>query len=223
MKKICLYCETPFETEEEKKIFCRPSCHKAFLLMRKSASYPKSNENVESFLFRKIESKHLINAVKILKRSEDLWILSHSMFWHTQDFHEGEIIRFKLQIALWFENGIDVDQTFTELVERSCLAKRQSEEREMQYIPQPEEWFNPECTRGLCSTNKYYKALQKQRQHSPDFNVGLKVFAQAIMCYADTRNILDIIFYRHEFILLTHYDLLQWYMNAIMHYQFIDF
>jgi hypothetical protein len=223
MKKFCLNCNTEFETQKEKKNFCRPSCSATYWLKRKGLFQNKLPEKELKLPFKKIESGDLFNAIKKVKRTEDFWIFCHAMFWHTQDFHEGEINKFKQQIADYFKNSRDIDQTFTELIERACLAKRHAEEKDSRYIPQPEDWFNINHPSSLATTNKWYAALQKQRLHSPDFSKGLSFFAEAVISYADTRNMLDIVFYRHVFISLTHYDLLQWYMNVVMHYQFINF
>jgi hypothetical protein len=223
MKKFCLNCNTEFETLRDDKMFCNTSCKAEQWLKTKGFFKNKSANKEMKLPFKKIESGDLFNAIKKVKRTEDFWIFCHAMLWQTQDFHEGEKNKFKQQIADHFKNSRDIDETFTELVERTCLAKRHIEEKEGRYIPQPEDWFNINQPNGLTSTNKWYTALQKQRLHSPDFNKGLVLFAEAVISYADTRNMLDIVFYRHVFISLTHYDLLQWYMNVVMHYQFIDF
>jgi hypothetical protein len=65
--------------------------------------------------------------------------------------------------------------------------------------------------------------LQEQRNSTPQFGESLKIFSEAILNYADERNLLDIIFYRQIFITQKDWDLLQWYMNAVMHYQFINY
>jgi len=197
---------------------------KAENLKRHDSDTDKTAQKLYTELpLKKVERGDLFNSIKITKRSEDYWILSHSLFWNTQNFREAEKNRFKHLIADHFSDSKDIDQTFTELVERACLAKRHTEDHESRYIPQPEVWFNFTHPNGLSTTNKWYAALRKQRSSCPEFSMGLTLFAQAIISYADTRNILDIVFYRQVFLDLTHYDLLQWYMNAVMHYQFINF
>lgn len=223
MKKICLNCNHEFEALRNDKKFCSTSCKAALWLKRKGFFQNKITKQETNILFLKVDKGDLFNSIKKAKRSEDFWIFCHAMFWHTQDFHEGEKNKFKQMISEHFKNSRDIDETFAELIERACLAKRHVEEKESRYIPQPEDWLNTNYPNGLSSTHKWFIALQKQRLHSPDFNKGLSLFAEAVASYADTRNILDIVFYRQVFISLTHYDLLQWYMNVIMHYQFIDF
>ncbi len=233
METTCLFCQRPFVQKHRcDQIYCSPSCRQLAYMRRRMESFdaskpltpPRTSGNkTNKFAFKKIENFELLNSVKIEKRSEDYWIFCHSMFWHTQDFYEKEKNKFKVQIAVFFKGSKDIDKTFTELIERACLAKRHAEEKDSRYIPQPEDWFNINHPQGLSSTERWYSALTKQRKYSPEFNKGLTILAEAIINYADSRNILDIVFYRHQFISLTHFDLLQWYLNAVMHYQFINF
>lgn len=223
MKKVCLNCKREFETPRHEKKFCSATCRATLWLKRKCLFQSKITGLPEKLPFMKVKSGAIFDAIKKEKRCEDFWIFCHSMFWHTQDFHESEKNGFKQLIGEYFESSSDIDSKFIELVERACLAKRHVEEKDSRYIPQPDEWLNIHHPNGLSYTSIWYNALQKQRLHSPDFNKGLVLFGEAILSYADKRNLLDITYYRHAFITLTHYDLLQWYMNAIMHYQFIDF
>src|SRR5688572_20071023 len=104
MKKICLNCETEFETQMEKKVFCSATCRASYWLKRKGIFANKQIENKQKLPFKKIESGDLFNAIKKVKRTEDFWIFCHAMFWHTQDFHEGERNRVKQQIADYFKD-----------------------------------------------------------------------------------------------------------------------
>jgi hypothetical protein len=220
MKNICLNCFIKFEAENESQDFC---CERCRLEFTEKFFLAATKGGASKLPLRRMEQGNMFDVIKKTKRTEDFWIFCHAMFWHTQDFHEGERNRFKLQITDYFKDAKNTDDIFTELIERCCLAKRNIEERASGYIPQPNEWLNINHPNGLSCTNKWYSVLQKQRVNCPDFNVGLKVFAEAIIKYADTRNILDIVYYRQVFLSLTHYDLLQWYMNIVMHFQFIDY
>src|SRR5687767_4231276 len=107
MKKFCLNCNAEFETLRHDKKFCSASCRAALWLKRKGLFY-NSAVTTKHIPLINVEAGDLFNAIKKVKRSEDFWIFCHAMFWHTQDFHEGERNKFKQYISEYFKNSNDV-------------------------------------------------------------------------------------------------------------------
>ena len=145
------------------------------------------------------------------------------MLWSTRDFTEEQQNTYKRLIAEHFLQSGNADETFKNLVEKVVLAKRYVLEKPYRFIAEPSDWLNIRFFNGLSGAAKWHDALQEQRTHNPAFGESLSVFADAILNYAEERNVLDIVFYRQFFISIKAWDLLQWYMNAVMHYQFINY
>jgi len=225
MKKICHNCQQEFETKRKGKLFCCEACKQSTLKtsqIKMQNRFKKINPN-EQLPFVHVEEGKLFNAIKQVKRTEEFFVFCHSMLWSTRDFKENEQNNCKRLIAEHFKGSSNLDETFKDLVEKVVLAKRYVLEKPYRFIAEPQDWLNIKFYNGLTGASKWHEALQEQRKLTPDFGESLTVFSEAILNYSEQRNILDIVFYRHIFISLKAWDLLQWYMNAIMHYQFINF
>lgn len=155
--------------------------------------------------------------------SENLWLICKAAFWNTQLFSHEEEANFKLLVAEHFKGSRNLDVTFKQLVERVCLAKRYLTRRKGRYISKPIDWLNVNYKNGLSGTAKWYKEVNNQRATVPNYNEGIALFAKALLKYADNRNIIDLLNYRRELIELKQHDLVQLYMNCIMHIQYLNF
>jgi hypothetical protein len=225
MKNICLNCQKEFETDSEDKKFCSALC-KAQTWKASKAGFGGNRDGLKitnNIPFIPVGEGKLFDAIKLEKRTEQFFIFCHSMLWSTRDFSENQQNVYKRLIAEHFLSGVDADETFKNLIEKVILAKRYVLEKPYRFIAEPSDWFNIKYYNGLAGTAKWHDALQEQRNSTPQFGESLKIFSEAILNYADERNLLDIIFYRQIFITQKDWDLLQWYMNAVMHYQFINY
>lgn len=228
MNHICLNCSKEYESPRQLSKWCSTKCQEEFMENAKDVLIKKAMDlfglnSAVPLKRRMVEKGTTFDVIKQANRVDTYWKFSRAMFWPYQEFHEGEVTKFKRQIECLFAASSSIDDTFIEYVEKACLAKRHIEEKEDRFIPQPQEWFDTTNPFSISCTEKWYKALQRQRSYNPSFNSGFQLFAQAILRYADTHNILDIPRYRKLFLELTHYDLLQWYFNVVMHLQFIEF
>lgn len=231
MKKVCLNCNHEFESKRSDKQYCTSKCkskawriHLATIGEHRTLVYPQTEiHSGRKLVFTKVEEGPIFHSIKLAKRIQEFWIYSHSMLWGTKDFSEEEQNTFKQYIAHYFEGSKNIDETFRELVERVVLEKRYILEKPYRFIAPPHEYFNPNFYNGLVGSSKWFNALQQQRNRTPEFGENLNIFSQAIWLFAEQKNLLDIIFYRQVFITLESYDLLQWYLNAVMHYQFLSY
>lgn len=155
--------------------------------------------------------------------SENLWLICKAAFWNTQLFTNEDEATFKGLITEHFKNSKNLDVTFKQLVERVCLVKRYLTRRKGRYISKPIDWLNVNYKNGLAGTTSWYKDVIKQRQSVPHYNEGITVLAKGLLKYAENRNILDLLKYRRELIELKQHDLVQLYMNCIMHIQYLNF
>ena len=231
MKKSCSYCEKEFNAKRSDALFCSHACKQMAYVNRKILKEHEARsrniinsikKELKKIPITQVESGSVFNALERVKRTEFFWTFCHSMLWSTQDFSEDQQNKFKRLIADHFMKGENVDATFKDLVEKVVLAKRYVLEKPYRFIADPQDWLNIKFYNGLSGATKWHDALQEQREITPQFGESLKIFSEAILNYAKERNILDIIFYRHIFVSLQSLDLLQWYMNAVMHYQFIN-
>lgn len=165
----------------------------------------------------------LFPTTKREKRIEQFWLFCRATFWNTQQFTDAEIAEFKLLIGEHFKRNKNVDVVFKQLIERVCLAKRYVTRRKGRYISKPIDWLNINYKNGLAGTAGWYKIVQEQRETVPHYNEGIAYLAKAVYKYCETRNFLDMLINRKELIRLKQHDLLQIYMNTIMHIQYFNF
>lgn len=170
-----------------------------------------------------VNSGDLYRGLNLIRRTTDYWIFCHSTFWPNEDFSESEQYKFRSLIAEHFNGCENIDDKFKELIQRAILAKRYVEEKTYRYMEPAGAWLNIRFLNGLSGTSKWFEAIQEHRRDKQDFNEGLTRFAEAILKYAEARNIIDIVFYRQVFLKHKEYGLLQLYLNFLIHYQFIYF
>jgi hypothetical protein len=229
MKRYCLKCKKAFEPVRKNHVFCSSKCRaESWKINHYWKDFdPTDNGNhipvQQKITFARVEQGVLFKTLKKVKLVEQLWIFAHSILWGAQNFSEEEQDRFKKYLSEYFPDGANVEETFRELVERFVLAKRYLLEKPYRFIAPPNDYLNPKFYNSFSSTATWFRALQVLKQKNPDICESLEVFSEAILNYATTQNILDIVFYRHVFTSLENYDLLQWYMNAIVHYQFLHY
>lgn len=157
------------------------------------------------------------------KRIEQFWLFCQATFWNTGQFTDAQVGEFKTLISEHFKGSKNVDKTFKQLAERVCLAKRYVSRRKGRYISKPIDWLNINYKNGLAGTASWYKEVETQRETVPHYNEGILLLSRAVLNYCEKRNILDILLYRKELIKLKQHDLLQIYMNTIMHIQYFNF
>ena len=142
--------------------------------------------------------------------------------WNNQQFAKEEIKEFKFLISEHFTKGKSINKTFRQLVERVCLAKRYVARKKGRYISKPVDWLNINYKNGLASTKAWYKSVQEQRESVPHYNEGIALLSEAVLNFCEHRNILDILHFRKELIQQKQYDLLQIYMNSILHIDYFN-
>lgn len=184
----------------------------------------------------KTESKHkpIASHLRVVKglfkssstredRIAQFWFVCHAAFWNTQQFSNAEVRGFKKLISEHFKHGKNPDTTFKELTERVCLAKRYVTRQKGRYISKPADWLNIHYKNGLAGTASWFRKVEKQRKTVPHYNEGIALLAKAVYRFCKTRNIQEAINYRKELIRTKQYDLLQLYMNCILHIQYFNF
>jgi len=165
----------------------------------------------------------LYSPTKRVKRINDFWTFCHSTFWSTQIFKETQEEKFKDLISAYFQKGKDSDEMFSQLVQRAVLAKRYVKRRNTRYMTKPEDWLNINYKKGLKGTETWFQEVEQQRLTVPTHNEALELLAEAVLCWAKKRNILDVPVYREKFIAMKQFDLLFLYTNAVMHFQYINY
>ena len=154
--------------------------------------------------------------------TENLWLFCQASLWNTQVFSDEEIKEFKALLSEHFKGSKNIEKTFKQLVERVCLAKRYLARRKGRYISKPIDWLNINYKNGLAGTAGWYAVVEEQRKTVPHYNEGISVLAKAVYKYCEKRSILDMLQYRKELIKLKQHDLLQTFMNTVMHVQYFN-
>lgn len=154
---------------------------------------------------------------------ENLWLFCQASLWNTQLFSDDEITEFKALLSEHFKGSKNNEKTFKHLVERVCLAKRYLARRKGRYISKPIDWLNINYKNGLTGTAGWFAVVEEQRKTVPRYNEGISLLAKAVYKYCDKKNVNEVLQFRKELIQLKQHDLVQTYMNTIMHIQYFNF
>jgi len=218
MEKICEFCGVTFYTNVDCKRFCRRSCKQ---LASANGQACKSLQGFASIPLRVIKGD-LSHTLKKVQRSQYFLNFCLSLFWTARNFNEEEKHEFVNLIGKHFAGSLDIDASFKELVERAVLYKKEYSTKAYSFVPEPKDWFDKGYIYGLSKTLPLYANIQKQREQLVGFKLGLKVLAEGVLKYSETRNVLDITSYRNKLIATGDPDLLQIYLIAVMQIQFLS-
>ena len=224
--KRCLYCQAEFSRTRSDKKYCTSSCKSKMYVVKKQQTQSENNfvqtplQNTTPTLT--VIRGGLFQPSIVELYSENFWLVCKAAFWNTQLFIEAEEQEFKILIAAYFEGSKNFRVTFEQLVERVCLTKRYLTRKKSRYISKPIDWLNINYANGLSSTADWYKLVEQQRKLVPHYNEGIALFAEAIYNYTQRKSTLEILYYRKELIHLKQHDLLQIYMNCIMHIHYLN-
>jgi hypothetical protein len=217
--KNCEYCESEFTFKRRDKKYCSSTCKAKAHIQRKDFIPPILNE-FEIGIEPKFTSHLRIVRDELFdaeQRVSQFWLFCHATLWNNQQFSKIEVLEFKKLICQHFMKFNDLDTAFKELIERVCLAKRYVTRRPGRYIAKPIDWLNINYRNGLSGTESWYKSVTDQRKTVPKYNEGILILSRAVLNYCERRNILDCQSYRRELIRLKQFDMLQIYMNTIVH------
>lgn len=216
--KNCLYCEAEFSFIRSEKKYCSNNCKQKAYLDRRDLGILNEYE-------LGVEPKFYVSHLRIVRdelteaknRVDQFWLFCHATLWNNDQFSKIEVLEFKKLICQHFMKFNDLDTAFKQLVERVCLAKRYVSRRQGRYISKPIDWLNINYRNGLIGTESWYKSVLEQRKTVPHYNEGILTLSLAVMNFCDKQNTKDFVFYRAELIRLKQFDMLQVYMNAIVH------
>ena len=160
---------------------------------------------------------------KIETRVNQFWQFCHACLWNNEQFTEEQTSEFKKLIAEYFtgiKNTREADKTFRELIERVCLAKRYVNRRPYRFISKPIDWLNINYKNGLAGTAKWYSKVEEQRKTVPHYNEGISLLSRAVLAYCDLSSPLVINLHREVLMEEKQTDLLQIFMNTVMHIRY---
>lgn len=149
-----------------------------------------------------------------------IWNTAQSALWFNQNFSEKEKESFKVLITDHLFEGRNNKQTFKELIERICLAKRYVQRKRGRYISKPQDWLNIHYPLGLTGTKGWLERVKEIRKEVPDYNKGIKILSIGIVQFLETPDQKIFNKYRKELINERQFDLLQIFNNTIINFQY---
>lgn len=156
----------------------------------------------------KIITDKLINA---------LWSFIKGALWLNVEFSTAEEKYFKQLLAEHFEANQNPKQTFKNLIERVCLAKRYVQRKPGRYISKPQDWLNIHYPHGLIRTAQWLNEVNKVRQNVPEYNLGITTLANGILKFIYSPNKTTVKKYKALLIEQNQTELLQLFYNTIIH------
>jgi hypothetical protein len=164
----------------------------------------------------------LYYAAQIAQRAEDFWTICRALFWPAKEFNGEQLIALKYMIAQHFKGSQEINETFKQLVERAALGKRCMLRNPGYTEEETAIWLDIHNKEGLTGTARLYQKLQEQRLSIPHFEMGLKIFSEAVLAFCQHRSPLDVRRYQQQFVRLNQGDLLQMYLTIVAQIIFIN-
>lgn len=187
----------------------------------------KANQKAQTGKTRKQKTKIIqLNAFRQSHQLETerlidgIWSMAQAALWPNQEFNSKEQEDFKTLIVLHFFKCKSNKQTFTELIERICLAKRYVTRRPGRYIAKPQDWLNIYYPMGLAGTEKWLQAVNAIRADVPEYNKGIRDFAKGLLSFIETRSGRSFHKCRQSMIEQKQFDLLRIFNNTIINLQY---
>lgn len=154
------------------------------------------------------------------KLIDTLWSVAQAGLWPNQNFSEKEIARFKDLIADHFTGVKNHRSKFKELMERICFAKRYVSRKRGRYISKPHDWLNILYPLGLAGTEAWMLRVNEIRTDVPEYNMGIRTFAKAVLSFIERPDGRTFHKYRKELMEQRQFDLLQVFYSSIVHIQY---
>ncbi|MCC6370073.1 MAG: hypothetical protein IT236_03605 [Bacteroidia bacterium] len=229
----CQYCGQHFQGEQAGQNYCSPFCKETMQnekllrdIFAQNGQDQEQKREVPTGLGRiagAIASEHFLKALNRLKRIEDFWTFCHATFWFDRNFCEEEQNHYRRLIGTYFDNQQDADSVFTELVERACALKLYFNRNRDTKIPSPSEWLNGNRYCNLrCSKMWHHDFLHKLSPNAASI-LAVKWLAKSYQRFAQSSNLLEVALFRQTLISNKQPELLQIYLNAVFHFQFVQF
>lgn len=149
-----------------------------------------------------------------------LFNVAHSSLWPNRSFTNKEQQELKGLIADHFTGRKSDARIFKEIIERICLAKRYVARKRGRYISKPQDWLNIFYPLGLAGTEAWLERVNEVRADVPDYNKGIRTFANAVLAYSNTPGQKTFQKYKQQLVSQKQFDLLQVYYSTIINQQF---
>ena len=144
---------------------------------------------------------------------------AQSTLWNKTAFSKKELAHLSELMAEHFDNGQHPRKTFLEIIQRICLAKRYLSREKGRYIAKPVDWLNIFYYNGLSGTAAWLEDVKSQRKTCPEYNKGIKIFAEAVLNLIEKPQSPSLEKYRSLLIKNRQFDLLQAYANILLNLQ----
>lgn len=144
---------------------------------------------------------------------------AYSSLWPAIPFSENDQVEHKQLLIAYFLKGNSARKA-ADLLECICLAKRYVSRRRGRYISKPQDWLNISYPNGLAGTISWLKRVNEVRTDVPDYNIGIKVFAKAVLSFSSKPTKEN--FAKHKLRLIAHkqFDLLQVFSTVALQIRF---
>lgn len=156
----------------------------------------------------------------VKKLIDGLWAVAATSLWFNKTFSESESESHKTLIGEHFFNGKESKRNFRELIERICLAKRYVARKRGRYISKPQDYLNIHYPLGLAGTASWLEQVNTIRKDVPEYNKGISTLAKALLAFIENPTAANFHKGRRSLIEQNQFDLLQIYINTIVHLQY---
>lgn len=146
-------------------------------------------------------------------------IVAQSSLWNNREFSKKDLELLNQLMLEHFDNGLNPRKTFTEIIQRICLAKRYLSRGKGRYIAKPSDWLNIFYYNGLSGTAAWLDIVNEQRKTCPDYNQGIKLFSKAILSLIENPSNSSLAKHRAELLKNRQFDLVQVYANTLLNLQ----
>lgn len=163
------------------------------------------------------------NKTTIENYCEGAWSFASTILWPEQNFQKEEIQLALQYIRYYFELARDKKKAFVAFCERVVLTNRYVSAQPNRFLPNPSVWFNFHYAHGFAGTRNWLEQIQAKRTDIPGYLQHITTVAEYYLQYIQRPSAKIFNGCRKKLLALKAYSLLQFFYNAILHFNYIKF
>lgn len=158
---------------------------------------------------------------EIIEYCRGAWSYASTILWPEQQFDSQELERAKVCIQNYFDNAEDQQTAFVTFCQRIILTHRYVSAQPGRFVPNPSIWFNINYPQGFAGTREWLANIEKKRQEIPGYLQHVLTAAEQFVEYIEHPTTKSFNTCRKKLIAQKANSLLQFFYNAILHFNYI--
>lgn len=160
---------------------------------------------------------------EIIEYCRGAWSFAHTILWPEQQFDADELSRAKVCLQHYFDNSTDEKKAFIAFCQRVILTHRYISAQPGRFVPNPSIWLNVNYQEGFVGTLAWLRNIEKKREEIPGYLQHILTAAEQFVAYVEHPTKISFNTCRKKLLEQSAKSLLQFYYNAVLHFNYIKY